>query len=243
MSVAPPEYPFPLYQAPPPPSRSPKSREGIGAPSLALWVGARAGWDFPLGSAFRDRIGAVRPESSFVSSGPVLQIDLGARIARRLVPFAFAARTFASGGAASTIPSATPRQGLPNEPPQGIVSEVASASSTLVGLGMRYLFSPDDWGAAVEISYAYRLTRAEFRDGTVYRADAPGLLRLGAGLEVRVSRIVSVSPMLVASVGSYSDVTTQRPDGPERSVVAEVLTHGYVGLVLGGGFDLFSRWD
>jgi hypothetical protein len=108
---------------------------------------------------------------------------------------------------------------------------------------MRYLFSPDDWGAALEISYGFRFTRATFADGSVYRADAPGLLRLAAGLDVRTGRLFSWSPMIVATIGSYSDVTIQRTGQTERNVLTEGMTHAYLGAVVGGSFDLLSRWE
>jgi hypothetical protein len=245
---SPPSYEPPLPPPPPVYPRSPRSvpEEGPGhvrAPELALWLGVRGGWDFPAGPAFADAAERSRAENSFVRSGPVAQIDLGARVMRKLVPFVFYAHTFGRNGTATTSPGAIPRAGLPAEPPGGYPATVDSARSELLGLGMRYLFSPDDWGAAVEISYAYRLTRATFSDGTTYRANAPGLVRLAAGLELRPSRAFTWSPMLVATVGSYADVTVARPGATERSVMTETQTHAYFSLVIGGAFDLFPRWE
>ena len=146
----------------------------------------------------------------------------------------------AAGG---TWPGMTSSSPVENKATRGRAATVSSAKSDLVGLGVRYLFSPDDWGAAVEISYGYRFTRATFSDGAAYKADAPGLLRLAAGVDIRTGRLFALTPMVVATVGSYSDVTVQRPGGVERNVLTETTTTGYVGASLGGSFDLFSKWE
>jgi hypothetical protein len=224
-------------EPPPPPPPSP-----LAAPRNALWLGARAGYELPIGAAFTDLRDDRVQERDLLGPGPSLELDVSARLARRFIPFLFYARSFASLGAADRPPPSGLRTAtiLPDQAP---ASKVTSSSSTLLGIGLRYSFATGAFGLVAEIAYGYRLTRAQFDDGTLLRAGAPGEFRIGLGAEVRLTRAFALSPMLRFATGSYSDVTVEGADGKEKNALGGSEAHGFVGLEVGGHFDLFGRHD
>ena len=191
------------------------------APRNALWVGARIGYEAPLGDAYVDkdsRLGVS--ERDLVGAGPTLEADVGGRFGRGFLPFLFAAHTFCAKGAGP-----------------GVRSSTANA----FGFGLRYAFAPDGYGFLAELAFSYRATATTLDSGTVIHAAAPGELRLGIGGDIRLTELFSLSPLVTIAIGSYSDVTATAPGDHPKNLVGGVGSHGYVGGALGGHFDLFGR--
>lgn len=217
----PPAYGYPYSPSAPPAAIEDELDPPHRAPRNALWVGARVGYAAPLGDAYVDKATlAAVSERDLVGPGPGLEADVGARFGRGFLPFFFAANTFAAKGAGAGV---------------------TSSSSNLLGFGLRYAFAPDAYGFVAEIAFGYRLTHAKLASGSELSAGAPGELRLGIGGDLRVADRFSLSPIVTLAIGSYSDVTVTAPGDFARNVVGTPASHGYVGLALGGHFDIFGK--
>jgi hypothetical protein len=212
---------------------------------LAFWAGGRLGGELPIGDGFKDFGDRSFPERKLVGPGPALEIDLGARLGRRFVPFVFGQFLFASSGSASALPSPRPAPFTPPDtgavPPEAASPAVDSSSAFALGLGFRYEFNPEGLGPAVEIAYAFRKTNVSFNTGQKLGAEAPGELRIGVGASWRVTDALTLSPLVTFAAGAYSDVVIAGFDGRERAVGAETPIHGYLGLSIGGHVDLFGK--
>ena len=225
-----------VYLPEPPPPPPPTS------PRTSLWVGARVGYEAPVASAFTSGTGDLYSERSLIGPGPSLEVDVGGRFGRRFLPFLYVSTLLGSTGTAAIVPPALLLSGSPVDPRAAPVSaRVTSASTTVLGVGLRHAFASGDVGFAVELVYGYRLTRVTFADGSKLRGDAAGEFKLGLGADIRISPTFSVSPMVHFAVGSYSDLTIQGPTTAEKNAQLGSETHGYLGLDLGGHFDLFGR--
>jgi hypothetical protein len=158
------------------------------------------------------------------------------------LPYLYVSTLLGAAGSASIVPPALLISGGPVDPRAGPVSaRVSSSSTTVLGVGLRHSFSSGDLGFAVELVYGYRLTRVTFTDGSKLRADAAGEFKLGLGADIRLSPTFSISPRVHIGLGSYSDVTIEGAATPEKNAQIGSETHGYMGLDLGGHFDLFAR--
>jgi hypothetical protein len=213
------------------------------SPRNALWIGVRGGFETPLGDAFVDHAGDVFTERDLIGSGALTEVDVGGRFGRKFLPFLFFAHFFAAKGAASRVPP-------PRTSTAGIVqptindASVTSSSANLLGFGFRYAFNPDKVGFLAELTFALRFVDVRFSDGSKLSAQAPGEFRLGLGADIRISELLGLSPMAILSAGSYSDVTVKYGgSGTDKSAIEDIGSHGYVGLQLGGHFDLFGKYD
>ncbi len=228
-------YPQPYAPEPPPPP-PPTS------PRTAFWLGARVGYEAPIATAFTSGTGEAYSERSLIGPGPTLEVDVGGRFGRRFLPYLYASTLLGSTGSASVVPPALSISGNPVDPHAAPVNaRVSSASTTVLGVGLRHSFSSGDLGFAVELVYGYRITRVTFADGSKLRADAAGEFKLGLGADIRLSPSFSLSPMVHFAIGSYSDVTIEGATIPEKNAQLGSETHGYLGFDLGGHFDLFGR--
>ena len=94
-----PPPPMAVYEPPPPP----KPRHV--APKTALWLGARLGWFIPFGHLWYEGApaGGIIDEirwSEYASSGPMFQLDAGARLGRNYNVYAFWERAELGEGSA-----------------------------------------------------------------------------------------------------------------------------------------------
>ncbi|HEU4408308.1 MAG TPA: hypothetical protein VFS43_23800 [Polyangiaceae bacterium] len=224
--------------------------EPVRLPRLALWTGGRLGGELPVADGFRDYPDALVEarrfqERQLVGPGPTLEFDVGARLGRRFIPFAFAQVLFASAGSAKALPRPkSPPLSPPGEgtsPPSATSPSVDGSSAFALGLGFRYEFYPEGLSPVVEVAYAFRKTNVRFNTGQALSAESPGELRIGIGASYRVTGALTLSPLLTFAAGSYSDVTLEGSDGRERAVASEAPLHGYLGLSLGAHVDLFGK--
>ncbi len=206
------------------------------APRFALWAGGRLGAEVPIGEAFDDFAARRFDERELVGPGVALEVDVGARLGQRFLPFAFAQRLFASAGSAPSPPLAASEAAAPP-----VDARVDSSSAFALGFGFRYEFRPDGLGPAVELAYAFRKTNVTFANGQGLSAEAPGEVRIGVGASFRVADALTLSPLVTFAAGGYSDALIEASDGRERAVAAESPLHGYLGLSLGAHVDLFGK--
>lgn len=227
------------------------SPETVRKPRIALWAGGRLGGELPVADGFKDygdeftqaqRFG----ERQLVGPGASIEIDVGARLGRRFLPFIFAQRLFATAGSASKTPRPKPPPLSPPDegavPPEAASPSVDSSSAFALGLGFRYEFNPDArLGPAVEIAYAFRQTNVSFNTRQALSAESSNELRIGVGATFRATEALTLSPLVTFAFGSYNDVTLEGFDGRERFVASEAPLHGYLGLSLGAHVDLFGK--
>jgi hypothetical protein len=223
----PPGYYAPIYEPPPPP------RPHHIAPSMSLWLGARLGWFVPFGDlygtcadAYCDAVNGTA-WSDYASSGPTFELDGGMRLGRHYNVFLLWER--AELGKGSAEPNAHGGQ--------------ATGDSDYYALGVRYSSDPDHVGFLTEIDIGYRRFRAAWNDGTELQlTDAPFEFRLGLGADIRLNRLLSLSPMVTIGAGAFGNAKWKLPNGQTQDVTGndEATGHGWLTLQMGGHFDLFG---
>ncbi|HZU84746.1 MAG TPA: hypothetical protein VE987_17570 [Polyangiaceae bacterium] len=158
------------------------------APAYSLWLGGAIGFlNYSGGLFIRDTTMAIETTDGFVRSGLALQGDIGARLARRFIPYG----TFELG----LVGAGTRFDGGP----------ATTASTSFVGAGFRYLLGDvDSISFAGDVSFGWRKFQVSNVTGT-WSAGGLEILRLGLGVDVRLSTHVTVSPMLTLSGGTLTD--------------------------------------
>jgi hypothetical protein len=221
----PPYYGQPQY-APPPPPEPPTH-----APKFSLWTGARLGY-LGFGGSFYGFQGASETTGNLVKNGPTVELDVGARLGRRYVPFVFYEHAF--------LPAGHRFEG----------NSSASAYSELYGIGFRYTGGDvDSAGFLTEISIGQRTVAVS--DGTnTYKLSALEFFKLGLGAEIRVSTLIALSPLISISTGAMTDASgvanyTNTGDGvkhtPGGSTVDDQRAYVMLSLTFGVHFDVFGK--
>lgn len=218
----------PIYEPPPPP----KPRHV--APKYSLWLGARVGWFIPFGSLWTEAIqgtgGLEGYEdvgwSEYASSGPMFELDVGARLGRHYNLFFAWER--AALGTGSAAPDANGGQ--------------TTGETDFYAVGLRISSDADKVGFLTEINLGYRRFRARWEDGTeLQMTEAPLEFRLGLGADIRFGPLFSLSPMATLGVGSFGSAEWKAPNGDTTDATKpgdRAAGHGWVTLQLGGHFDI-----
>jgi hypothetical protein len=229
-----PPPPGTAYEPPPPP---PEPRHL--APRMSLWAGARVGWFFPFGNLWSDGVPAGsdtaryyvlkgKPWRDYANSGPMFELDLGLRVSRSYTVFALWERAELRAGREQA----------------GLDGAQSGGDSDFVALGLRASSDPDRLGFVTEVAIGFRRARTRFDNGAEYQfTDAPFEARLGLGAEYRVSRELTLSPLLSVGVGGFGTVRRVSPSGSVASLTDsfdEADGHAWVTLSFGGHFDLFG---
>jgi hypothetical protein len=234
---APPFEPPPpsgFFEPPPPP---------LGhhvAPRRSFYVGARLGWFIPFGNAWaRARpvttntgTGYVLegvPWRDYASSGPVLELNVGMRLARSYALFALWERAQLGSG---------------NDRSYG---EPDGAESDFWAVGLRASSNPDGLGFLTEVAVGYRRARSFYENGVeVQLTDAPFEARLGLGAELRTGRLATWSGLFTIGVGAFGEVRTVAPNGESRPLSRPEDAgdgHAWATFTVGGHFDLAPTED
>jgi hypothetical protein len=220
--------PILVYEPPPPPK--PRHR----SPQTAFWVGARLGWFVPFGNLWFDGYAISRDEIAYLrrsfqdyaSSGPLFEIDVGARLGRRYNLFALWER--ASLGAGDLDENAFGGQDR--------------GTTDLYGIGVRFSSDPDRVGFLAEIVIGYRRFVARWSDGTELEV-TDGLFdaRIGLGADIRISPSFSLSPLLTIGSGVFQEATFSGPSmsGDARTPLDENAQYLTFTIALGGHFDIY----
>jgi len=219
-----------IYEPVPPPV--PHHR----APRTALWVGARLGWFVPFGSAYahgvRDPDGflilAPVPWKNYVSSGPAFELDAGVRLARAYNLFGLWQRAELGSGSVEN----------------DLYGGQKGGDTDYFAVGLRASSDADSIGLVTELAIGYRQARAVWNDGTELRMTG-GVLegRIGVGADIRLSSILSLSPLLELGVGSFDRlrrVTSTGASYDQLGVNDAPGSHGWVTLGIGGHADLLG---
>jgi len=244
-----PPPPPPEVYDPPPPEFYPEN-EGVFeppappaphhiAPRTSLWLGVRAGVFIPFGNAWarcancntNDQFVTLQgvPWRDYATSGPMFELDAGARLSRSYTVFALWERAQLGAG---------------NGDPESTIRGNASHGDTdFWGVGIRATSDPDRTGFVTELAVGYRRARSVWADGTeLQMTDAPFEARLGLGADIRVNQFVTLSPMFTVGVGSFGKIerASNGTVADETSSVDQADGHAWATLNFGGYFDLFG---
>jgi hypothetical protein len=170
-----------VYVAPPEPP--------VHAPHFSLWVGGRAGLLAYSGGLYvnNQETGAIETTGNFIRPGLGLELDVGARLAKRYIPYL--ALELDVAGAGHRFDSST------------------TASTLFLGVGFRYLMGDVDTVAfASDLSLGIRKFQVANASGT-WTASGLEIFRLGLGAEIRVNNRFAVSPMVTLSGGTLTDTS------------------------------------
>jgi hypothetical protein len=206
------------------------------APNTSLWLGARIGWFVPFGNIYTRtlRSGTLLEQRGvawrdYATSGPMFELDLGARLSRSYNVFALWERAELGAG-------------------QGDGGLLGNASSTTGGdsdfwaVGVRASSDADRVGFLSEIALGYRRARSEWDDGSTLEL-TQGLFeaRPGFGADIRISPKFALSPMLTFGVGLFGKVALVDQAGVAQNVLQgdnDQDGHAWLSLQIGGHFDL-----
>jgi hypothetical protein len=222
-----------FYEPPPPPQIRHL------APQTALWLGARLGWFFPFGNLWA----RAKPVSSsagsgyvlqgvpwrdYASSGPMFELDIGARLSRSYTVFGLWERATLGSG----------------ENQSGPDGEQDGGESDFWAVGLRASSNADQLGFLTEVAVGYRRARTLFKSGVEYQfTDAPFEARLGLGAELRLNRMTSLSSLVTIGVGGFGNAQSVAPNGNAIPLTRSFDTgdgHAWATLTVGGHFDLIS---
>ena len=238
----------PIYEPPPPPEP-----EHV-APKTALWAGARGGWWIPFGSAwgrctlyYSDGAcaeGVSFALRDFVSSGPLVQVDVGARVGRLYNVFVSWEHAELGGGAAEFA------RVLSDD---SVVEMPRSdhASTNFYALGVRFSSDADRVGFLAEVLLGYRELVVEWAQEDVpvngierlTMKQAPLEFRFGLGADIRLHPLFSLSPLFTVGSGRFGKIEQKLEDGSKEDAMgpADIFAaHGWFTLQLGAHFDFFG---
>ena len=216
--------------------------ESVHAPKYSLWLGARLGVLLYYGGMYYTdpNTGAEERVSSFVTNGIAPEVDLGARISRRYIPYLALELGFVGPGSRFQGTQAT-------------------AGTSFVGVGFRFLMGDtSSVSFASDLSLGFRKFQVD-SGGSTWTASAFEFLRLGLGADIRFTDYFTISPMITLSGGSVSDTSgsvkfapnqsdgaagTPPPGWASNNIPGWAQT-SYVSIVIGCGahFDLLSSHE
>ena len=214
-----------VFEPPPPPEPHHL------APRTARWLGARVGWFIPFGNVWARRTSDVTvtgvPWRDYASSGPMFELDAGARLSRNYNLFALWERAQLGSGR--------------GDPQSSLAGKADHGDTDFWGVGVRASSDPDHIGFVTELAIGYRRARSKFDNGDrIQFTDAPFEARLGVGADVRLNRMFSLSPMITLGVGSFGKIESVS-NGALRSETTrddQSDGHAWATFTLGGHFDL-----
>ncbi len=205
------------------------------APRYSLWLGARLGILAYMGGLYLNDANSVETVGNFVRPGAAVELDAGARLGRRFIPYLAVELGLVGAG-------------------HRFEQTSTSASTSFVGVGLRLLSGDVDSAAfASEISFGFRQFQVS-NDGGTWSATGFEFLRVGLGAEIRLSTLFTLTPMVTISGGSVSDTSGHIAFAPNQGDgQTGPLYHdgqsiggaqtGYYSFVLGCGasFDLLGK--
>ncbi|HEX3344547.1 MAG TPA: hypothetical protein VHS09_08225, partial [Polyangiaceae bacterium] len=155
-----------VYVAPPPPGVPMSSVDYVHAPRYGLWAGARLGLLAYGGGLYVNPDTYTETTGNFVSNGLALELDVGARLERRYIPYLAVELGLVGAGHRFEQTSAT-------------------AGTSFVGIGMRLLAGDvNNVSFASELSFGFRKIQVSNDAGT-WSATGFEFLRLGLGADIR----------------------------------------------------------
>jgi hypothetical protein len=205
------------------------------APKFSLWVGGSLG-AIGYGGYFYDNEQTKKESTgNFIGNGLAVEVDVGARLGKRYVPYVFVEHGFMGSGHRFT-------------------NSATTSSNDMYGLGFRYTAGDvDSAGFLTELSVGIRTVTVS-GGGQTYKMSAFEYFRLGLGAEIRISTLFVISPMAHLSGGamdSTSGTIAYSADGSKdglkeptyRNGDSIITQRGYliVGIGCGAHFDVFGK--
>jgi hypothetical protein len=196
----PPPPPPVEYVRPPPGDESwSVERVPVHAPRNSLWLGARLGVLAYGGALFANdaNTGAGETTGNFIHAAGALELNVGARIAYHYIPFL--ALELAAG--------------RPGPRFDGIDTKVGTS---FAGIGFRWVAGDVNSVAfASELSFGFRSFHAS-NGGDSWSLTGFEPLRLGLGVEIRLARRFTLTPMVTFSEGILTDTSGHVSYGPHQ---------------------------
>ena len=202
-------------------------------PRFSLYTGARLNFTGWAGGFFVNELGERETTGNFAGVGPSFQLDVGARVARRYIPFLFFEQSFY-------------RQG------HRFDGSDASSSGQFYGLGFRFASVGEytDVGFLSELAVGMRSVRvSEQPERTM---SGTRVLRLGLGARSASRRCSPSRPgddrgrlaqdasgtITYSAAGSGDGIT--QPRFQDRTI-RDGATYVHLGVGIGGHFDIFGK--
>jgi hypothetical protein len=209
----------------------------VHAPRYSLWIGGRLGLLGYWGGLYVDPSGYAETTGNFVTNGLAVEADIGARVAKRYIPYIAVELGVVGPGHRFQQTSTT-------------------AGTSFVGIGLRLLAGDvNNVSFASDLSFGFRKLQVSNDTGT-WSTTAFEFLRLGLGADVRLTNSFTLSPMLTISGGTFTDTSGSIAFGPNQGdglsgtpsyvnsgQIASGNQTNYATFVLGCGahFDLFGH--
>src|SRR6478735_2174226 len=239
----PPPYGMPIYEPPPPgfypggpvfePPPPPEPRHV--APRTALLLGARTGWFIPFGDLWARRtptgVNGVA-WSDYSPSGPMFELNAGARLSRYYSVFALWEHAWLGSGNGDKQSTT-------------LTGQADHGDTDFWGVGVRASTNPDELGFITELAIGYRRARAVFDNGDEMQfTNAPFETRLGLGADYRLNRFVTLSGLATIGFGQFGTIeSVSRGEIRDETRYAQADAHAFATFTLGGHFDLFASHD
>jgi hypothetical protein len=170
-------------------------------------------------------VGERRTFADFASSGPKTELDLGVRLARRY-------NVLAHWEYANLGPGRALDDDLGGQ----------RGHMNFIGFGFRFSSDPDDVGVLVEAVIGYRSFQTSWDNGATLRATDDFLnTRLGFGADIRISPLLSISPLVGIAGGFFEEVEWTFADGTKQSALSyfdDYSQHTVITLDIGAHFDI-----
>jgi hypothetical protein len=229
------DAPQPPPREPPPPVDYVEPEVPTHAPKLSLWVGGRLGYMGFGFSWYRNEDQTSETTGNLVGNGLAPEVDVGARISHRYMPYLFWEHGF--------LPAGHRFAG----------EKDASGSTDFYGIGFRFLSGDVNSVSFVsDLAIGNRVVTVS-NGGQTYKMSGLEYFRLGLGADIRVMTLFTIEPLLSVSTGSLNDTEGSVTFAPNQG---DGATHPrfqngktiedarrYVMLSLGVGvhFDLFGK--
>lgn len=238
--------PPPTYQPPPPQHTRhrpppPPAYEYVHpeppthAPRFSLWTGARAGLLSFSNAFYTNQAGHAETTGNYARPGLSLEADVGARLAKRFIPYVFYEHGFMGQG-------------------RRFEGSDASSQSNLYGVGFRYTaFDVDSVGFLTDLSFGFRSISVN-NGKESYTMRGLEIFRFGLGAEVRLNSLFVISPLLSISSGVMNDTDGSvhfSAKGSQDGITQPTFQNGQsisaqnaylmLNLGVGGHFDLLGK--
>jgi len=206
------------------------------APKYALWIGPRLSFLAFGFSFYENERDQAETTGNFLGTGVAPQIDVGARLAQRYIPYLFFERGFMGQG-------------------RRYEGSDASSSTDFFGIGFRYASGDVDTIAFLtDLSIGRRVVRVSNGDRS-YTMSGFEFFRLGLGAEIRVTTRFAFTPLFSISSGALSDTSGDLPfacapscdggvNGPRYrngQPIEEARAYVVLSAGLGMHFDLLGK--
>jgi hypothetical protein len=230
-----PPQPYPPPREPPPPVPYVEPELPTHAPKFSLWVGPRLSYMGFGFSFYRNADGGSETTGNLVGNGVAPEIDLGARISHRYVPYVFLEHGFLLAG-----------HRFDGE-------KDASASSDFYGVGFRFLSGDADSVAFVSDLAIGKRVITVANGSETYKMSGLEIFRLGLGAEIRPATLFTVEPMLSVSGGTLNDSEGSVTFAPNQGdgatsppykggkTIDKPLPYVMLSLGVGVHFDVFGK--